>query len=150
MEPVAGGAAWRMTPPFRILEHTADVGFEAFGSTRKEAFENAARAMLHLIVDMDSVESREEVFIQVTGADPLNLLVNWLSEILYLHDAEQWLFRDFELTSLDDHAASGRAWGEKFNRARHRTNLQIKAVTYHQLSLEECREGWRAQVYVDI
>jgi SHS2 domain-containing protein len=135
---------------FRILEHTADVGFEAFGSTRKEAFENAARAMCHLIVNEGSVEPREEVPIQVTGGDPLNLLVNWLSEILYLHDAEQWLFRDFELKALDDHAASGRAWGEKINRARHRTNLQIKAVTYHQLNLEKCSEGWRAQVYLDI
>ncbi|HVA00255.1 MAG TPA: archease [Terriglobia bacterium] len=139
-----------MTPPFRILEHTADVGFEAFGSTRKEVFENAARAMLHLIVDPGCVEPSETVLIEVTGSDPLNLLVNWLSEILYLHDAEHWLFRDFELTSLDDHVASGRAWGEQFNRARHQTNLQIKAVTYHQLSLEECEGGWRAQVYVDI
>ena len=135
---------------FRILEHTADVGFEAFGSTRKEAFENAARAMFHLIVDQECVEPREEVFIQVTGAGPLNLLVDWLSEILYLHDAEQWVFRDFQLTNLDDHAASGRAWGEKLNRARHPIKLQIKAVTYHQLSLEKLAEGWRAQVYVDI
>ena len=137
-------------PAFRILDHPADVGFEAFGSSRKEAFENAARAMFHLIVDMDSVEPREQVFIEVTAADPPNLLVNWLSELLYFHDAEQWLFRDFELKNLDDHAASGRAWGEKLNRARHRTNLQIKAVTYHQLRLEKCREGWRAQVYLDI
>ncbi|MCL5005988.1 MAG: archease [Acidobacteria bacterium] len=137
-------------PGFRILEHTADVGFEAFGSTRKETFENAARAMFHLIVDQDSVEPKEEVFFEVTGSDPVNLLVNWLSELLYLHDAERWLFRDFELKTLDDHAASGRAWGEKFNRARHQTNLLIKAVTYHQLSLEKCGEGWRAQVYLDI
>jgi protein archease len=135
---------------FRILEHTADVGFEAFGRSLKEAFENAARAMFHLIVEESSVEPKEEVFIEITGISPPNLLVNWLSELLYLHDAEQWLFRDFNLKTLDDHAARGYAWGEKFNRARHRTNLQIKAVTYHQLSVEKCGEGWRARVYVDI
>ncbi len=145
-----GRAAWRMKPPFRILEHTADVGFEAFGSTRQEAHENAARALFGLMIDPGEVAPAEKVSIEVTGSDPLNLLVNWLSELLYLHDAEQWLFRDFELTHLDDHAASGAAWGEKFNRARHRTNLQIKAITYHQLSLEQCGAGWRAQVYVDI
>ena len=139
-----------MIPPFRILEHTADVGFEAFGSTRKEVFENAARALLHLIVDPACVEPSAAVPIKVTGTGPPNLLVNWLSEILYLYDAEHWLFRDFELTTLNDHLASGRAWGERFNPARHQTNLQIKAVTYHQLSLEECEQGWRAQVYVDI
>ena len=149
-ERAASGARPSAKPAFRILEHTADVGFETFGSSRKEAFENAARAMFHLITDLDSIEPREEVFIKVTATDPADLLVNWLSELLYLHDAEQWLFRDFELKNLDDHAASGRAWGEKLNRARHRTNLQIKAVTYHQLRLEKCREGWRAQVYLDI
>ena len=135
---------------FRILEHTADVGFEAFGSTLPEVFENAARAMAHLIADPATVRPVEEIQIEVLGTDPPDLLVNWLSEILYQHDAERWLFCDFKLTSLDDHAASGEAWGEKFNRARHRTKLQIKAVTYHQLSLQQTPEGWRAQVYVDI
>src|SRR5207247_10470018 len=36
--------------PFRVLEHTADVGFEAFGRTREEVFANAARALEDLIV----------------------------------------------------------------------------------------------------
>lgn len=139
-----------MKPPFRILEHTADVGFEAFGSTREEAFENAARALLHLMMDSRTVERRQEVPIEVRGADPLNLLVNWLSEILYLYEAEHWRFRDFELTKCEDRIASGRAWGEQFDRARHQTNLQVKAITYHQLRLEEYQGGWRAQVYVDI
>ena len=139
-----------MKYPFRILEHTADVGFEAFGSTRKEVFENAARALTHLMVDPDRIEPSERVPIEVSGSDPLNLLVNWLSEILYLYDAERWRFRDFELTHLDDRSASGLAWGEQFDGARHQTNLQIKAITYHQLCLEEYQRGWRAQVYVDI
>ena len=41
--------------PFRTLEHTADVGFEAFGSTREEVFANAARALMYLIVDLDTI-----------------------------------------------------------------------------------------------
>lgn len=139
-----------MKTPFRILEHTADVGFEAFGSTRQEVFENAARALAHLMAEPQCVEPREKVRIEVTGSDPCNLLVNWLSEILYLCDTEQWLFRDFELSSLGEQAASGWAWGEIRDRARHQINLQIKAITYHQLRLEESRGGWRAQVYVDI
>ena len=68
---------------FRILEHTADVGFEAFGLTREEAFVNAARALIYLIVELDAIDPREEVSVQVQGADPESLLVNWLSELLY-------------------------------------------------------------------
>lgn len=135
---------------FRILEHTADIGFEAFGSTLVEVFENAARALATLIADPAMVEPGEEVHIEVQGADPPDLLVNWLSEILFQHDAERWLFHDFRVESLDDHAVTGIAWGEKIDQARHQTNLMVKAITYHQLSLQQTAGGWRAQVYVDI
>ena len=135
---------------FRILEHPADIGFEAFGSTREEVFANAARALFHLILDLDSVEPRTEVVVQVEGSDPASLLVNWLSELLYLNDAEGWLFSEFEVERLDDRSLTARARGEKFDRTRHRAKLQVKAITYHQLELERTAEGWYARVYVDI
>jgi SHS2 domain-containing protein len=136
--------------PFRILEHPADIGFEAFGSTREEVFANAAQALFHLIVDPDSVEPRTELAVQVEGADPSSLLVNWLSELLYLNDAEGWLFSEFELERLADRSLVARVRGEKFDRPRHRAKLQVKAITYHQLELEKTADGWHARVYVDI
>jgi SHS2 domain-containing protein len=136
--------------PFRILEHTADVGFEAFGATRAEVFANAARALLSLFVEPETIEGREQVPIHVEGSDPAALLVNWLSEILYLQDTEGWLFRDFAVISLQDTALDAVARGEKFDPARHQAKLLVKAITYHQLALEENAQGWRARVYVDI
>ena len=135
---------------FRILEHPADIGFEAFGSTREEVFANAARALFHLILDLDSVEPRTEVAVQVEGADPASLLVNWLSELLYLNDAEGWLFSEFEVERLDDRSLAARARGEKFDRTRHRAKSQVKAITYHQLKLERAAGSWHARIYVDI
>src|SRR5208283_3255944 len=72
--------------PFRTLEHTADVGFEAFGATREEVFANAARALMNIIVDLDTIKPSDEVTLEIHGPDPESVLVNWLSEILYLHD----------------------------------------------------------------
>ena len=136
--------------PFRVLEHTADVGFEAFGRTREEVFANAARALMNIVVDLDSVNPAAAVPVQAEGSDPPDLLVNWLSEILYLYDADGWVFRGFEVRSLTDRSISAIARGEKFDPARHQVNLLVKAVTYHQLALEKTADGWRAQVYVDI
>jgi len=136
--------------PFRVLEHTADVGFEAFGLTRAEAFANAARALFSLIVDLDAILPQEEVALTVRGADAESVLVNWLSELLYLHDAEGWLFRDFEIPNLQDDWLDSVAHGEKFQRPRHQAKLLVKAITYHQLTVEKNPEGWRVQVYVDI
>jgi SHS2 domain-containing protein len=136
--------------PFRILEHTADIGFEALGATREEVFTNAARALFHLIVEPESVVPREETTVRVEGRDPPDLLVNWLSELLYLHDAEGWLFCDFELRALQDTSLAAVARGERIDRARHQLKLLVKAITYHQLALEETPQGWQARVYVDI
>jgi SHS2 domain-containing protein len=135
---------------FRILEHTADVGFEAFGSTREETFGNAARALIHLIVDLDAIEPREQVVMETEGTGAESLLVNWLSEVLYRHDAEGWLFRDFSIQMPADDSLRAIAQGEKFDRSRHQAKLLVKAITYHQLALERTPDGWRAQVYVDI
>jgi SHS2 domain-containing protein len=136
--------------PFRILEHTADVGFEAFGATREEVFVNCARALLHLIVDLETIAPRGEATLEVEGSDPAALLVNWLSELLYLHDAEGWVFSDFAVRSITDRSLAATARGEKFDPRRHQFKMLVKAITYHQLRLERTPEGWRAQVYVDI
>jgi SHS2 domain-containing protein len=135
---------------FRTLEHTADVGFEPFGASREEVFANAARALMDIIVDLDSIEPCEALALEISGHDPESVLVNWLSEILYRHDAEGWLFRDFEIQRLDSHSLGAVVRGEEFQRPRHQAKLLVKAITYHQLELEETPHGWRAQVYVDI
>jgi SHS2 domain-containing protein len=136
--------------PFRILEHTADIGFEAFGANRQEVFANAGSALFHIIVDTKSVEPREQVNVSAQGTNRSELMVNWLSELLFLQDAEGWLFRDFEVISLSDNSIEAAARGERFDRARHQIKLLVKAITYHQLVVEEVAGVWRAQVYVDI
>jgi SHS2 domain-containing protein len=127
------------------------VGFEAWGATRAEVFRNAGRALMSIIIDLDSVTPRASVPVTAQGRDPAGLVVAWLSEILYLFDAEGWLFGDFEVTGLTDRSVAALARGERFEAGRHQIKLLVKAITYHQLALEETGEGrWRAQVYVDI
>ena len=137
-------------PPFRMLEHTADIGFEAFGATRRDVFANAARALTHLMVDLGTIAPREGKPLRAEASDMPSLLVNWLSEILYLFDAEGWLFRDFAFDALTEQSLTAMGRGENFDRRKHQVKLLVKAVTYHQLDLRETAEGWRAQVYVDI
>lgn len=135
---------------FRVLEHTADVGFEAWGATREEVFANAACALVDLMVETSTIVPRQRAEFRLEGDSPTGLLVNWLSEILYRFDAEGWLYANFEVTEFGDRRLAALARGEKFDPARHPVKLQVKAITYHQLLLEETPQGWRAQVFVDI
>jgi protein archease len=140
---------------FRVLEHTADVGFEAFGLTREEVFANAARALVDLIVPLESVRPREEATIEAEGRDDASLLVNWLNELLYRFDVEGRLYSEFDMRLIENSAGgqgalTARARGEAFDRSRHEVKVQVKAITYHQILFEKTPQGWHARVYVDI
>jgi SHS2 domain-containing protein len=71
---------------YEYMEHTADVKFLAYGKTLEEVFENAALAMFNVIIDTDKVsgETTREVFLK--SPDLEFLLVDWLSELLYLFE----------------------------------------------------------------
>ncbi len=132
------------------------MGFLAYGATLEELFANAALAMLSLACELPGVEERERRELEAGGADNEALLFSWLAEILAIADAEQFVFRRVAVTALAPAEAGGAgrvcgiAYGEKFAKARHRAGTYIKAVTYHQLGVEQTAEGWRAQVYLDV
>ena len=76
---------------YRILPHTADGKFQAFGRTLEEAFGNAALATASLMWDWATVEPKIRHFVHVTGVDREQLLVKFLGEIIYLFETRQFL-----------------------------------------------------------
>lgn len=138
-----------------MIEHPADVGFLAYGRTVEELFSNAALAMLSLAAEPSSIVEQERRELRASGIDLEALLFSWLAEILAVAEAEQLAFRRVEITELKLHGSApgqvrGVAYGEPWNRLRHRPGTYIKAVTYHQLTVQKTPEGWRAQVYLDV
>ena len=155
----------RARPSFQFLDHPADVGFIARGGTLEETFAAAAQALVEFGWSLKTVRSREAVEVRARAATLEDLLYSWLSEILFLCDAEQWVFCDFAVesvrqaetectaeASLEEGVWEVRATahGEKFDTARHRPRTYIKAVTYHQLSVKQSRRGWEITVYIDV
>jgi SHS2 domain-containing protein len=135
---------------FEILEHTADIGFRAYGRTMAELFAAAAEALVSIALDTENVVPRSERSIRANGSDWESLLVNWLSEVLYYTDGEQFAFRRFRVDEISPEAASGVGVGEPRDPARHSAKLIIKGVTYHQLKIVATEDGWYADVYLDI
>lgn len=135
---------------FEILEHTADIGFRAWGATREELFANAALALEAVAIDTDAVEAREPYPVAAAGEDDESLLVNWLSEVLYYLDGRRVVMRRFEIELRDPFQIRGRAWGEPRDPERHPAKLIVKGVTYHQLRITSDQKGWCAEVYLDI
>ncbi|MEA1985244.1 MAG: archease [Euryarchaeota archaeon] len=139
---------------FEYLPHTADAKFRAYGATIEEAFENAARAMFNVMIDTQPVLSKVSKSIEVTSADLDGLLVDWLSELLYLFEVESVVFADFSISSIhrdnNEYSLLATAYGEPIDLMRHQFNTEVKAVTYNGLEITELDQEWVVQVIVDI
>ena len=139
-----------MEQGYRILEHPSDVGIEAFGHNLKEAFEYAALGLTSIIVDPASVDPSDQRFVSLKGSDPENLLVRWLSEIIYLYDGEDYLLSDVKINRLTQGELDASLVGETVIEGKHKLRMDVKAITYHQLKVDQRPEGVVLRVFLDI
>lgn len=138
-----------MMETFQILEHTADIGFEAYGGTEPEVFANAAIALVSIITDPEQIAIRGERSIHVDADDREQLLVRYLNEVLYVIDGDSFLPAKAVVTLHDNQALSATLYGEE-RTERHDVRTDVKAITYHQLAFQETETGYSIRVFVDI
>jgi len=144
---------------FRSLDHTADLAVEVTAASRDELFAEAVPAFTDAMVDVDRVEALLSRRFELEAAELPLLLVDWLTELLYLFEVEGLLFRRAEVAIEDrpcDACEMGavrlraQAWGEPRDDARHPVKVLLKAVTYHGLEVGPADGGWRARIVFDI
>ena len=118
-----------------LIDHTADMLVRAFGSTLEECFGNAAYALFDQTVDLSNVGTSESVDIRVTGIDDEDRLFSFLSEMLFIEDADNLILREFDVRfDGDDVVCTAR--GERLDRSKHRVRSEVKAVTYHMMQID--------------
>lgn len=128
------------------LSHTADVGLRARGATPAELFSCLAVGMFGLIGPRPETRDRRRT-VTVESLDAESLIVDWLSELLYLHETTGEVYDHCTITrwaptKLEAVVEGGPPAGSPLR--------SIKAVTYHGLRLQEEPGGWLAEVYFDI
>ena len=138
-----------MEKDFEIVNHTADVGIIAYGADVNQAFANAARALFSLITELDNVEEVLLRDIELTAPDQESLLVEWLNELIYLFDAENIVFKRFDIIRLNNTRLRARSYGEKVDSSKHKLKTGVKAATYHMLRVDKAN-GCKVQVLFDI
>ncbi|MDQ3660519.1 MAG: archease [Actinomycetota bacterium] len=136
-----------MARRFEILEHTADIGLRAWGATLEEVFAAATEAVAHIAGAWEPGPG-EEIFVEVEAADREGLLVDWLSETLYLFDSSGGALGGVHVASVGAGSCRGAVTLRELQDPDE--GVQVKAVTYHQLEVAESENGWTATVYLDI
>lgn len=136
--------------PYEVFEHTADIGLHAYGSTLPELFIHAAQGMESLMVAPEQVQAQVSREIEVDGHDNISLLIAWLNELIFLFDTEYLLFRQFQIDALIETQLKARAFGEPYDAQRHDLSSAIKAVTWHEATVEKTEDGYKARIIFDI
>lgn len=136
---------------YDLVEVTADVAVRARGTSLSDLYANAAWGMFDLICDTATVEPVRTWEVEVSSDDLGGLMVDLLSQLLFLFETEGALASSVEV----DVAQGGPHWrlvarlrGEIYEPRRHELLHDIKAVTYHTLEVRP-DEGW-ARVLFDI
>ncbi len=132
---------------YEFIEHTADIGIKAYGGTLEESFANAALGMFEVMTDVTRVEPVGEYKVSVNAENLEDLLVDWLGELLFLHETQDVLLSEFHV-KIDNLSLDAKVRGEALNREKHELRDDVKAITYHMLEVNE-KEGY-VKVLLDI
>ena len=135
---------------FKVTDHTADIGITAYGEDLAGLMANAARGMLSLIVDPQTVNSTLTSRIELEEQDNVTLLVVWLNTLLYELDVNRLLFCEFDIVVSGPAKLSAVCRGEKLDLSKHRLIREVKAATYHNLSISEEKGIYSASIIFDI
>lgn len=129
---------------------TADIGIAASAPNAEALFEEVAKALFGLMTYLNTVRLTDTRTVSVSSTSPEGLLVAFLSELLYLDDAEGFVFRDFKVRMSGSPPTSLNATcvGERWDNRRHQRRIEVKAITMHRATLD--LDKFRAKVIVDI
>jgi SHS2 domain-containing protein len=137
------------------LQHPADLFLEIWGRDLPALFENALFALYDQLAELEGFESRRKETITVQASSPGDALRALLSEALYHFATDGFVAARAEVNvqtpAADEVRVDADLHGENVDKRRHTLLTEIKAVTYHQLSVETVPEGgWRATVLLDV
>lgn len=147
-----------MKQEFEQLPHTADIKMRVYGKTLNELFKNAVCGMFQLIRPITSSCTRQNGItvcrelperhrVTVNALDLEMLLVDFLSEALYLSDVHNEAYLDAEIHEFDERHIVATLCGVKISGFE---VVEIKAVTHHDLHIKKHNGQWRVDIVFDI
>jgi len=124
-----------MMDRYEMLDHAADVMVRCTGRDLEECFGNAAYAMFDQIVDAERIDDVIERTVEISAEDDEERLYSFLSELLFVMDTESVVFNSFKVT-FDGDKVRCVCKGERLDLKKHHAKAEVKAVTYHMLSVK--------------
>jgi SHS2 domain-containing protein len=128
------------------IEHTADWAIRVWGDDQRALYENAALGMVSLLGDAKPTEITVRRSIEVSAIDPESLLVDWLTELLYLLE-DHLIFDEIRVKDIEGNTLHADISGGPPDEP---INKHIKAVTYHMLEIKQTDHGLETVIVFDV
>ena len=124
---------------YKYLEHSTDAFIEVKAKTLEEAFSVAGKSVVETIIDLDNIQEIEEKNINVKGRNLLNLLYNWLEEIITITITDGFAIKNFSVNikNNDGYEILSKISGEKLDLKKHNFKVEIKSPTFHLMEIKE-------------
>ncbi len=137
---------------YKFLDHTADVMFEAYGSSLNKLFENSALATEETMVNLSQIKPKIKKQVELENKDIEHLLFDFIAELIYFKDAELLLFSKIKASikkQKEVYKLKAILEGEKLT-SKHEQKVDVKAVTYHKFEIKKLKAKYVARVILDI
>jgi len=124
---------------YKYLEHSTDAFIEVKAKNLEEAFSVAGKSVVETIIDSNNIQEIEEKNIKVGGRNLLNLLYNWLEEIVTITITDGFAIRNFSVNikKNKEYQIISNISGEKLDIKKHNFKVEIKSPTFHLMEIEE-------------
>jgi len=136
--------------PFEELEHTADIKMRIVAENFLSLLSESGFALSHTLYGTYSNEPpTKSVIIDVEGNDDIELIVNYLSELLFQMEIEYLVPQSFNLQVKEGHIL-GTVSGSLFNRNKHSGGIGVKGISYSGISLTKTNTEYELIIIFDI
>jgi SHS2 domain-containing protein len=134
------------------FDHTADVGLRLWGDNPNDLFQTAAEALFdYVVVNRDEVRPVELEWVSLESDSMGDLLVDWLSELIFRSETQHRLYSRFKVeVAPDGKSLRADIGGEAIDADRHVLDHEVKAVTRHGLVFRREGTGYFAEMILDI
>lgn len=133
---------------FIELEHTADIKYEIVGKSLNEIFQNTVLAFSSYISSNEKISKKITKKIIIKSENKESLLYNFIDELIYLLDAENFAISNAKLKiSSDGKELSGNLYGDN---TKNYSLKHVKSATYAEMFIKKSRNFWKAQIVLDI
>ena len=133
---------------FEEISHTADIKIRVRAPTLESLFSETLYALMQVVYGADRKGGIIKE-IRVESPDNESLLLDFLSEVLFVSEVESLVFFEARI-SIHGSQLKAELSGEPFDPDRHSGGSEVKGISYSGLSITKDANGYMLDIIFDV